>query len=560
MMPNRFKAARYYLTAAIVLILLVLNIYVVKTLVIFGSPVLFLFAIFLEIVLLGVLLYAVIRALATPENILKSLLVSLWGGLQSNDYIRKLRQSDAPFLAWTRRRFKRDSPGGLLLTGTVVVAAIPLFSFLSLLLTVVNRGSLTGVDQRILNLIPSVRTNDETIFFSIVTVLANVQSIVLLTVATVIVSWWKHQRPLAVLFAAAVAAEEAIAFLVKHVVARTRPESVLSLIEEDSYSFPSGHAVRATVVFGLLAYLIYKTYRSTPARILTIGLYILTVFLVALSRVYLGVHYPTDAWGGILLGSSLLALLIGALEISSRHELIKRQKIRLENRSLMVVPVAVAVFAALASPLLIHPQTTTVQPSYATLPALDECTVQQLPIYSETLTGERMEPISFIYAGSEDQIIGTFKSHGWDQADPSTLTNTLRALAVGFQGGQYPDAPVTPSFLNSQPEKLAFQQATATQSLRQRHHTRLWQTGYALTDGRPIWVATASFDDGIELSGTVKLPTHHIDPNIDAERSYIINSLGYPTHLLTVTQPELGKNASGDSFFTDGKAELIYLR
>lgn len=292
---------------------------------------------------------------------------------------------------------------------------------------------------------------------------------------------------------------------------------------------------------------------------MTVVLYVLAVVLVAVSRVYLGVHYPTDVWAGILLGSSMLVLLIGFLETGSRLGL-RSGRIRLENRVLLAVPAAVLTFAVLASPLLIQPRTPVVQPSYARLSTLDESTVHILPSYSETLTGGRMEPISFIYVGSEDQVINTFTSHGWTRADPSTLANTLRALAVGFQGSQYPSAPVTPSFLNSQPESLAFQQATATQSLRQRHHTRLWRSGYALPDGAPVWVATASFDDGIEFAGPAKLPTHHIDPDIDAERSYIISSLGYPLRLLTVTHPEGGQNASGDTFFTDGNAEVIDLR
>ena len=171
-----------------------------------------------------------------------------------------------------------------------------------------------------------------------------------------------------------------------------------------------------------------------------------------------------------------------------------------------------------------------------------------------------MEPISFIYVGYENQINSVFENHGWYKADKSTVSNTLKAIAVGFQGKQYLSAPVTPSYLNYQPENIAFQLPTATHSLRQRHHTRLWRTDYVLPDGRQIWVATASFDEGIEFIGAARLPTHHIDPNIDAERSFIIKSLGLQSNLITVVSPQLGKNASGDGFFTDGKAELVFLK
>ncbi|WP_138415474.1 LssY C-terminal domain-containing protein [Sinomonas gamaensis] len=94
---------------------------------------------------------------------------------------------------------------------------------------------------------------------------------------------------------------------------------------------------------------------------------------------------------------------------------------------------------------------------------------------------------------------------------------------------------------------------------RRSAHIRIWRSDYSALDGRPIWEATASFDDGIELAGTAKLPTHHIDPNIDAERAFIINSLGYPDDFVALTGPQMGHNGSGDEFFTDGRAELVSL-
>ncbi len=128
-----------------------------------------------------------------------------------------------------------------------------------------------------------------------------------------------------------------------------------------------------------------------------------------------------------------------------------------------------------------------------------------------------------------------------------------------FQNRQYLNAPVTPSYLNAKPQDLAFQKPTDANTLKQRHHTRVWRTDYVLPDGRPIWVATASLDDGVKFAGPAKLPTHHIDPNIDAERSFIAQSLGVPSDLIQVVNSQLGRNASGDPFYTDGKAIIINL-
>ncbi len=553
------KARKYYAIALLSLISLGLNVYAAKALIIFGSPILFAAALLLELFLAILFVYCIVRTLTVPKNIVLSLVYSVRGGLATNDYVKKFSASRSPTIVWIRRRFYTGSPYGLLLTITLFVALIFFVNFLSVLINITTKGSLTHIDVRILNLIPSIRTPTQTTFFSIVTTLANTETAILLLVAIAAVLWRKKQRLLTVFVLLVGGGEESVTYVIKHIVKRLRPEQALSLIREDSYSFPSGHVVRATVLLGLLAYLLVKTYATTRAKIITIGLYIFTVFLVAISRVYLGVHYPSDVWGSALLGSALLTAVIGILEAMSRYEIINNKKMILSNKTLVFVPAILIVFATIAAPFLVRVQPILIIPASVPVQKVDSSTIQRLPLYSETLMGSRMEPISFVYIGYENQIESTFEKHGWYKADPSTVNNTLKALAVGFQDRQYLTAPVTPSYLNSQPENVAFEQSTATHSLRQRHHTRIWRTEYAAPDRRPIWVATASFDEGIEFGGTAKLPTHHIDPNIDGERTYITKSLGLHSNLVDVVQPQLGKNAGGDGFFTDGKAELVSL-
>ena len=60
--------------------------------------------------------------------------------------------------------------------------------------------------------------------------------------------------------------------------------------------------------------------------------------------------------------------------------------------------------------------------------------------------------------------------------------------------------------------------------------------------------------------GPAKLPTHRINPNIDAERAYIAGSLGLKEfRYLQVVNPQAGTNASGDIFFTDGKGTVTFI-
>ena len=541
-------------------LLLALNFYVTKVFVVLGSPMLFALALLGQIILIIFFLYNVIRALATPEKIAKSLLDSMWAGLKTNPYVKNIRESKSPLLLWAGRRLKKKSPTGLPLTITLFIAFFFLFNFLSILSSVSSRSSLTQIDLRVLNLMPNIRTPLQTTLMRIITTLANIQSVIIFLLLAVTLLWFRRQRVVAALFVLLVGAEELVTFILKHLIHRLRPGTSLRIIGEDGFSFPSGHVVRATVLFGFLTYLLYRSYKSKKARILTLIVYFLTVFLVAVSRIYLGVHYPTDVWASFLLGCALLTLTIGLIEILIRYAKDGTQKFSVLNKLLVIVPAGLVIFAISAASTLIPLKQVANRPITITLQNIDARSITKLPLYSETLTGSRMEPINFIYVGNEAQIIGIFAKHGWYRADKSTVSNTLKAIAVGFQGKQYLTAPVTPSYLNYQPESLAFQHPTSTHSLKQRHHTRIWRTNYVLADGRQIWVATASFDQGIEFVGAARLPTHHIDPNIDGERGFIINSLNITANFVVVVPPELGKNASGDGFFTDGKAELVYLK
>jgi membrane-associated phospholipid phosphatase len=554
------KTILHTAAALIALLLILANTTVVRSVDVFGSPFFFAIGLLVELILLVVYVYSLVVALRTPLRILGSILLSAWGGALTNPYVKQLRRTKSSAYKWTIARLNLKNPFGLYLTIGIAIALVFLVGFSGILQDVWFHKPLTKIDVRVVNLMPSIRTPIQTSFFRFITFTAEIPSVLLLILVASGILWQKRQRVAAGLLVVALVAEEASAFVLKHLVGRLRPAQSLSLIKEDSFSFPSGHVLRATVLFGLLAYLLYRSFKSPLLRLGIIGSYLLSVMLVALSRIYLGVHYPTDVFASILFGASLLTLFITAIEIAIRYKLWGQGLKRFSNKLLGIVPLVVILFSLVASPALIKIKPVTAMPSFTTLPMIDTTAIKRLPPYSETLTGKTMEPVSFIYIGSRQQIEQLFLSHGWYRADPSTVSNTLKALAVGFQGRQYLNAPVTPSFLDTKPEDLAFQKPTASNTLRQRHHTRLWQTGFKLPDGSDVWEATASFDEGIEFAGAAKLPTHHIAPDIDAERGYIISSLGlHNVHYVQIVNPQAGKNASGDIFFTDGKAAIAKL-
>jgi hypothetical protein len=197
----------------------------------------------------------------------------------------------------------------------------------------------------------------------------------------------------------------------------------------------------------------------------------------------------------------------------------------------------------------------------AVRPAIHPEHVGHLPRFSATLNGRAQAPISMVFLGSATELLETFLAAGWHVADRVTPHNAVKAFACGVLDRPYPSAPVLPVFLDGQLHTLAFQRHDEGDSSRRRHHARWWLTDFSC-EGKQVWVATASFDAGVGISRLFPLPIHHIDPDIDAERDYIVNSLT-GTGLLSVTQkvrvtePMTGKNAAGDRFYTEGVAVVL---
>jgi undecaprenyl-diphosphatase len=97
---------------------------------------------------------------------------------------------------------------------------------------------------------------------------------------------------------------------------RARPKVFEWGTHAASSSFPSGHAMSATVVYGTVAYLLARLQKHAWARAITLLFAVVMVALICLTRLYLGVHYPSDVLGGIIVGLAWSGFCMATLEAS----------------------------------------------------------------------------------------------------------------------------------------------------------------------------------------------------------------------------------------------------
>ena len=148
-----------------------------------------------------------------------------------------------------------------------------------------------------------------------------------------------------------------------------------------------------------------------------------------------------------------------------------------------------------------------------------------------------------------------------DAADPVTLKSSIRIASSVLRDRPYADAPVSSLFLFGRKQDLAFEKPVGDNASR-RHHVRFWKSTELGRNGVPLWIGAVTFDQSVGLSHRTGQITHHIGPDIDAERHGLFDDLrkgGWLTELFQVTgvgATVLGRNGGGDRYYTDGELTI----
>ncbi len=170
---------------------------------------------------------------------------------------------------------------------------------------------------------------------------------------------------------------------------------------------------------------------------------------------------------------------------------------------------------------------------------------------------------TLMFIGSQQQVQSAFADAGWNQASKLGEKSKLETFRAIAEDRGYSEAPVSILYLDGRPPEMVFEKLNNTFS--KRHHLRIWLRPDQY-QGQPVWVCAATHDTGIDFSAKDRTFIHKIDPEIDMERSKVVNDLlltGKVQSLLLVDRPAVpqhGQNATGDNLNTDSKMAVLVLK
>jgi hypothetical protein len=204
--------------------------------------------------------------------------------------------------------------------------------------------------------------------------------------------------------------------------------------------------------------------------------------------------------------------------------------------------------------------------AYVILPALwrhyeHHPAMEYAPRITVTKQGIPGDPLNVGLVGEEDVLIRSMLEAGWKPADPVTFRSSLKIAGSVLLGRDYSAAPVSDLFVFGRKQDLAFEQPVGG-SARRRHHVRFWRSDALGRDGSPLWIGAATFDRSVGLSRFTGQVTHHIAPDVDADRDALFAGLraaGWLTELFQVTgvgSTLTGRNGGGDRYYTDGELSV----
>jgi hypothetical protein len=200
------------------------------------------------------------------------------------------------------------------------------------------------------------------------------------------------------------------------------------------------------------------------------------------------------------------------------------------------------------------------------LPALREVLAKQHCCTTGSDGTRDGDPLNFVVVeGKRDPII-PFVARGWHLARKLDVSSAIETARAFLFRDAFLTSPVSPLYVFGRSEDVVVQKARST--INERVHARFWLTPYTF-EGRRIWVGQVSRDIGVRLTAqTWNLTTHKIAPDVDFDRTYLLQDLllsgfveryGYVDGVGAASVSKPRANLTGDRYYTDGLRAVVFL-
>ncbi len=215
------------------------------------------------------------------------------------------------------KKFRQDNPKVTYIF-IAVIAIIIFIASIHLFLEItedLKAKYMTDIDASVSHYITSFRSPELTKYFTLATNVGDSLGYICAFVIVTIVFYlmfdnWKYVVELAIISLLALSSN----LILKQIIHRPRPISE-HLVSVDTLSYPSGHAMSAMAFYGLLIYLFYTFKMNHFIKIIVITALVFIILSIGISRIYLGVHYPSDIAGGFVAGFIWVILCVLILNV-----------------------------------------------------------------------------------------------------------------------------------------------------------------------------------------------------------------------------------------------------
>lgn len=201
----------------------------------------------------------------------------------------------------------------------IIIMVIGIVLFI-LLTNKMSKNETQGLDDLIISAIIKYRSNSLTILMKTVTTIGDIFGYLFLVSTMALFFYIRKRWRTSIEVALVLVLASGLNVFLKFIISRPRP-IINRIVNADFYSFPSGHAMSAIVFYGFIAYLSIVLIKKRLIKSLIIALCASMVAIIGISRIYLGVHFPSDILAGYLAGISWLMFCIIILNVVTLKKL-----------------------------------------------------------------------------------------------------------------------------------------------------------------------------------------------------------------------------------------------